>query len=38
MNKNLYLIVFIGFLAISFYPYNKSNFVISANKKSFQKV
>lgn len=33
MNKKLYLIVFLGFLAISFYPYNKSNFVISANKK-----
>ncbi len=33
MNKKLYLILFLGFLAISFYPYNKSNFVISANKK-----
>jgi hypothetical protein len=33
MNKKLYLIIFLGFLAISFYPYNKSNFVISANKK-----
>jgi hypothetical protein len=33
MNKKLYLIVFLGFLAISFYPYHKSNFVISANKK-----
>lgn len=33
MNKKLYVILFLGFLAISFYPYNKSNFVISANKK-----
>jgi hypothetical protein len=33
MNKKLYLIVFLGFLAISFYPHNKRNFVISANKK-----
>jgi hypothetical protein len=31
--KKLYLILFLGFLAISFYPYNKSNFVILANKK-----
>lgn len=33
MNKKLYLILFLGLLALGFYPYNKSYFVVSANKK-----